>query len=485
MLLLAAVCLVGLLIWLIASVPHYPVALIRVVDGSGKPIVGAIIQPDGLRTKQGPYGSGHYGWFTGDPDRPPSKPVATDADGYARIPYPKYVFERIETGQISFSVDHPDFAPDRPFREVDTRPPAGAPWKIWLDYIWGRLRIRALVARTAPVLLQQGTILKLSARPGASAPGNPPLYAQVSGSWSLSPDSWKRPMPGTAINRRVEPGLRRVRAIQFDPGGKTWFSTVISLTAIQAQTNELTVELKPGWTIRGTLDGQVPRPVAHGRVIAQVSPAGTTGADATPVWHDWAEIRPNGSFELGTFPYGDLEIVALCDGFVTTNGPGKFPSFRYPHKYESVTNNLRLTLGMEQTGCLQVTLLHDNAQPVSDGVVSTWPNIRYGEWSATVLGSDCYRTADRLLAEPKEKSWWTFNVPGLSGTTDAAGLVFLYNLPAEVKAISVTHPRFVVPAVGNTSMGKQREASVTITPGQTNHLTVTLEPKEQSPISHY
>src|SRR5262249_9188741 len=192
---------------------------------------------------------------------------------------------------------------------------------------------RALVARTAPVILQQGAILKLVVPPSSSAPGNPPLYAQVSGSWSLGPDSWKRPGPGVVVTRRVEPGLRRVRAIQFDPGGKTWFSPVISFTAIQAQTNELTVELKPGWTIHGKLDGQVPRPVPRGRVIAQVSPAGSSGADATPFWHDWAEIRADGSFELGAFPSGDLEIVALCDGFVTTNGPGSFPSFRYPHKY--------------------------------------------------------------------------------------------------------------------------------------------------------
>src|SRR5262245_39795735 len=162
---LAAVCLAIWLIWLIASVPRYPLALLRVVDASGKPIAGAVIQPDGLRTKQGAYSGGHYGWRSG-PDWPPNKPVATDADGYDRIPYPKYVFERIETGQISFSVEHPDFAPDRPFREVDARPPAGAPWKVWLDYIWGRLRIKAVVARTAPVVLQRGAILKLTAQPG-------------------------------------------------------------------------------------------------------------------------------------------------------------------------------------------------------------------------------------------------------------------------------------------------------------------------------
>jgi hypothetical protein len=45
--------------------------------------------------------------------------------------YPKYVLEKLETGQISFSVTHPDFVPDRPDRFVNGAPPHGAPWKEW------------------------------------------------------------------------------------------------------------------------------------------------------------------------------------------------------------------------------------------------------------------------------------------------------------------------------------------------------------------
>ncbi|MDB6110817.1 MAG: hypothetical protein JWR69_2567, partial [Pedosphaera sp.] len=76
-----------LLGWLVWSSPRHPVALIRVVDVAGKPVAGAVIRPEGLRTKPGPYVSGWYGWMTGK-NGVPNKPVSTDANGYAHVPYP-------------------------------------------------------------------------------------------------------------------------------------------------------------------------------------------------------------------------------------------------------------------------------------------------------------------------------------------------------------------------------------------------------------
>src|SRR5439155_13524915 len=97
----AAVFVLILLVLAILLAPKHPVASIRVVDTAGKPVAGVVITPDGLRTKSGPYNSGHYPWRR-EPDWPVNDPVSTDADGYARVSYPRYVFERIETGQLSF-----------------------------------------------------------------------------------------------------------------------------------------------------------------------------------------------------------------------------------------------------------------------------------------------------------------------------------------------------------------------------------------------
>src|SRR5947209_19287566 len=97
------------------------------------------------------------------------QPAVTDEHGVARVPYPKYVFERIETGQISFSVDHPDFIPDRPFRIVNMLPPRGAPWRYWVGYRWERIRNRDRVSQTDPVVLKPGATLQISI--AADSPG--------------------------------------------------------------------------------------------------------------------------------------------------------------------------------------------------------------------------------------------------------------------------------------------------------------------------
>src|SRR6266545_7271546 len=96
------VVLLGALAFIAVSLltPPVPVAFIRVLDEGGRPVSGAIIAPDGLRPKKG---GGHYGW-SNSYGRSGVKPevVTTDADGYARVKYPFYVLERLETEQFSF-----------------------------------------------------------------------------------------------------------------------------------------------------------------------------------------------------------------------------------------------------------------------------------------------------------------------------------------------------------------------------------------------
>lgn len=482
-LLAAAACVVVLLTLVIMSAPKHPVALIRVVDAAGKPVAGAVIKPDGLRTKPGPYVSGHYSWRT-EPKWPANNPVSTDKDGCAHVPYPKYVFERIETGEISFSVSHVDFVPDRPFRTVTTTPPAGAPWRVWADYLWNRIRSKALIARADPVMLQKGAVLKLSVRPDSTAPRDARLFAQVSGLWHQETNFWIRPEPGVIVTRRLAAGPQTIRAIQFDSNGAAWFSEVISITATVGQTNEVAVDLKPGVAIHGQLDGTVSRPVTNGRVVAHVWPQGLKAQDSPPQWHAWTSIREDGSFDIGSLPAGELEIVALCNGFVSTNGPGQSPSMHYPQKLLLGTNDVTITIGMERTACLEVEVLDDKGNPLKDVKVFTWPNVRYGEWSATILTGDCYNSADQFRDGPKSSAWWQ-TVPDFQGTSDSAGLAVIFNLPVEVSGFNVEHSRFALPAIATSVGNKRREASVTLSAGQTNRVVVHLEPRGQSPIAHY
>ena len=479
----AAILLFALLITaLIITSPKHPTALFRVVDAAGQPVAGAVVTPEGLRTKSGPFQADWYGWSK-ESKAVPNTPVTTDHDGYAKIPYPIYVFEHIETGTLCLSVDHPDFVPERPERVVSTAPPVGAPWKVRLQDLMNRLQHKTLLARPDPIMLKKGAILKVTALPNPSTPKDARLFIQVSSWWKDHEAYWTRPAPNIMMTRRLSDGVHTIRTVQLTENGATWFSDAVTVTNIVGRTNEVEVTLKPGVTVRGQLDETVPRPVKNGRVIAHVWPPNTKPKDSPPQWHAWATINENGTFTIGSLPEGDLEIVALCQGFVSTNGPGT-TWMRYPQPHLLSTNDLEITVGMEPTARLEVKVMDDHDKPLPGVTVMTWPNVRYGDWSAVVLAGDCYTTSE-MMQHPEAPAPWRKSVPDLQGVSDASGLAVLPNLPADVKQLSAEHAQFQLPIDGNGQGRKRREANFKLIAGQTNYLTIKLEPKERSSISHY
>lgn len=479
----AAVVVVLSLFGLAMTAPKHPVAVIRVQDAAGKPVAGAVVQPEGLRTKPGPYVGGWYGWnaLTSGVTNPP---VTTDAAGSAVVPYPKYVFERIETGTLCLSVSHPDFVSERPERVVASAPPAGAPWRVRLMDFWGRLRHRRLIAHPEPVVLQPGAVLRIALAPDQPLAPDVKLFAQVSGEPFNFRDFWFYPEPRVIATRRLPAGPHTARAVGLEPDGTAWFSEVFALTAAAGQTNDVVVKLKRGVTLHGELDGKVPRPVRNGRVVAKVTPRGASLQDSPPQWHAWSPVAADGGFVIGSLPAGDLEITALCEGYVSTNGPGQH-ALRYPQRHVLGTNDLAIVMGMEPTVRLEVSVTDPDGRPLKDVRVTTWPNVRYGEWAATLLMSDCVNTADQLLGRYEPESMWGQRVPDFEGTSDGTGVAVLANLPATVNSLNVEHPEFELPAVNDNAGRKQRRASFTLTAGQTNRLSIQLERRGRSEISHY
>lgn len=479
----AAIC-VALMLWgLFFLVPKTPVAWVHVIDANGKPVVGAIIKPEGLRTKSGPYSSDWYGW---DKKRlgVPNDPVMTDRDGIARIPYPTYVFEKIETGVIIPTADHPDYVFEHIELVVTTTPPAGSPWQVWASYLWNKIRRKALVARTDTVVLKTGAILKISLSQDSETAKGDSLFAQISNVDALATNFWSRSEPGVLLTRRFAAAPQTIRAIQLSADGTARFSDSITIEAVSGQTNDVVVDLKPGVTVRGQLDDTVPRPVKNGRVVAHVWPTGFKPSDSPPEWHAWTTNRDDGTFEVANLPPGDLEIVALCQSFVSTTSQGT-KGFRHPQKHLLGSNDLSITIKMEPTARLEVFVMDDKGKPLTNATVSTWPNVRYGDWSATVMISDLYNTSDFFLDPKKPRPLWTEQVSDLTATTDSSGLAVLSNLPADVDKFMVEHPRFQLPITTQGTGRKVRESAVTLTSGGTNETTVRLELRDNAVISHY
>ena len=173
----------------------------------------------------------------------------------------------------------------------------------------------------------------------------------------------------------------------------------------------------------------------------------------------------------------------MCDGFVSTNGPGR-TQMRYPQKHLIGSNDLNLVIGMEPTARLEVKVTDASGSALPGVRVMTWPNVRYGEWAATILMSDCYGTADSLLRVGKQY-WWERSVPDFSGVSDGNGLAVLANLPPELDELAVEHPKFVLPIVRESTGQQHRQARFTLVAGKTNRISIQLEPKDGSTISHY
>jgi len=461
-----------------------PTAIIRVVDPNGKPIVGAVVQPTGMRTKEGPYAGGWYGWrYSGK--NPPNESIRTSSDGVADVSYPKFVFERIETGKICFSVSHPDFVAEDVERVVSTSLPEGAPLRLRLENILLRLRGKSSTARPSAVVLQKGAVLRVAALQGNRAATDLMLFAQVSKMQDDPTDCTERPEGGVLVVRKIGAGKHFVRVIGKEADGTLWFSEVFEIKSASGQTNDVSVPLMPGVSIRGEIDDAVPRPVMGGRVVINVWPQGIKAEDGAQRWHAWSPVREDGGFEISSLPKGELEIVAMCDGFISTNGPGN-GRMRYPQKHVLGSDGLSIIVGMEETAVLQVWLKDDKGIPVKDAKLMTWPNVRYGDYWSTIVMSDCYNDVDMLTASrEKKREIWERNVKDFQAQTDTNGFGTLINLPPTTDELSVEHARYALQPVGTAMGGQTRSVNLQLNSFQTNRLYLRLEPKNQSEIGHY
>ncbi|MBL9173846.1 MAG: hypothetical protein JNL10_09950 [Verrucomicrobiales bacterium] len=465
-------------LWVFLQTPAPPAAFIRVRDPLGTPVPGAAVRIEGLRTKPGPYQGNWYAC-----PEPFAAVVTTDGAGVARMPYPRNVFEKIETGTLCLSVDHPNFVPDRPERVVASALPAGAPVRQRLGDLWDRIRRHSVIVRPDPVVLKVGANLFFNATSGPVAdPAR--LFVMTSGLDARDSNSWIRPGPGVIGTRRLAPGKPMLQVVQLDSNGVPWFSETMRVDAVAGRTNEVSVGLYRGSTVRGNLDAGVPRPVRQGRVVAQVWPEGFRPEDSPPSWHAWTPVDADGSFQLVGLPAGKLEVVVLCDGFISTNGPGRF-SMRYPQVHALGREDLSIVVGMEPTARVSVRVVDEGGSPIRGARVVAWPNVRYGEWSATVVGSDLHNTAEFLMDPSGGRGWRIVPVPDFEGVADEHGEAVIPNLPATTDRLGVEHPEFVLPASGTPAAGMQREARISLVAGSTNRIVLHMEPKGRSPVGHY
>ena len=466
--------------------PKNPATMIEIVDAAGNTVSGATVKPYALRPKRAGGQSGHYIWTKDRYDVSPDS-VVTDSEGIAIVPYPEFVFERVETGEITVSIRHPRYVSDNHDVVVSTSLPRGAPWKVQLRHIIDRLGNRTVVTRSDIIVLKQGQILMLKSSETPEATSR--LYAQTSSKGRLDIDFWDHSQSGVLISRRHASGDHAVRLIGSNEENQLMFSDIVDVTVKQGVTNTLSLNLKPARTVRGKVSDNVPRPVLNGRVVANIVPSWRRYQKNLPKWHAWTTVKSDGSFEMPLLPAGDLEIVALCNGFISVSDPGqrRFSTVSFPQKHVIGANDLDIVIKMEPTARLEVTVYDENGQLLEGARVATYPNVCWSNWGSTIFCSDLINTIDRLK-QPYENQDGVFReIPaGFFGISDKSGVAILSNVPAHHTSFAVEHPDYVLPKTGGTAgFAPNRDAGIILQPGAVTETTVILEPRNMDPQRNY
>jgi hypothetical protein len=392
----------------------------------------------------------------------------------------------LETAEISFAVDHPDFCAERPFRTVSASPPSNASYGEKLKYWVARLTHR-ISTRPNPVVLKRGGVVRLTGYIGTREKVVTNLHADISGMWPAGTGFWQRAGP-VLWSGRVAPGPGHLRAVHLPADGPPLFGDLVSFDAKAGETNEFALELRPGARVSARLDEALPRPVRHGRVCTRVFAEGHDGNSEAPVWIAWRPVNEDGTFTFESLPPGRMELIGICEGFVSQQGPspsGVTSSQRLPQLFPLHRGQQHIVLPMEAAASFEVTVLDDAGRPLAGAEAGLWPNVLWGGNGSTIFAEDIFNTEDFFRHGPgmnwlQRRHWMENDFRAIS---DARGLALVRTLPAGRQGYTVTHTNYEMPVV-RSGGSAGRSASVTLAPGETGRVTVRMQKRGTEELTH-
>jgi beta-lactamase regulating signal transducer with metallopeptidase domain len=428
-------------------------ASVKVTDEDGKPVEGAEITIDGLQSN----GSG-YGWDSRWFGQAPQ--VSTNAQGVAKVPYPKYIEEKLKPEEICFKVNHPEYCPvDQCNYRVDGQSP--------------------------PVVLRKGAIVKLSAYIGSKDNVITDIVPQISGMGRiemLDGSYWKQDNDGRLTNNKIPPGPHYLRAVYYFPKDeRIHFSDTVFLEARKGETSQFNLELKPGVRLDGKLDNSVPRPIRNGRVVVRAYREKEENEDEPLSWMTWRDVKDDGTFVIESLPPGMVKIIAICDGFTSKNPPkeGKnvISEMSKPQIFELKSAGNEVEIAMEPTATCQVTVLDDKSRPIKDATVIFSPNVLWGDGTRIFAQrSDSEGFVRSGSKFDYEKQWEKYKTDAFAATTNEKGVAIVRNLPGYSQHFAVFHSDYELPIKTNYGHS-QRYRVAELSVGKTSTVTVTMQKK--------
>jgi beta-lactamase regulating signal transducer with metallopeptidase domain len=441
--------------------------LVVVEDENGKPIEGATILPDGFRV-QGPRRVDGHGWLSKE-FGPPEKAL-TDQDGKAYVRYPMVAIpeEKLLTGELTFTVNHPDFC------RVRTQ---GYP----------------VDGSGTPFHLKRGIPLEVSGYFGRDRQPVTELVVNLSdpeqGYIKISPEDWQKKENGVYAFRQLSPGGHILQLMGRLASGAIVYSEGFSFTSEEGKEYKFALEMKPGIRLEGRLDDNVPRPVKNGRVLISVRPK------EIPAWlipedfkvlmrkygdvYFWRTYRPiaaDGTFVFESIPPGEVDVTAQGEGFASQS-IGKVqnriggqivdgPVIGIPQPFPLVAPVTKIEVKTEPTATVEVTAKTKDGKPVKGVNVSLNPNV--------LRMNGIFGNMEHSSEEPF-RAMTPMPYPPYRAATDENGKVVMPNIPAVLRWLNVWHPQYEAPLTERSGF-TDRTILVKAEPGKTSQVAVTMQP---------
>ena len=476
----AGFCMVGLLFLMTAGcqfsqsgstdskIPakvEFKKVLVVIQDEDGKPIEGATILPTGFRVK-GIHGADAYGWnkkLFGPPEK-----AVTDSEGKTYVKYPVMGIpeEKELTGALIFGVSQPEFA------------------SIFIQTYM-------VDGSEQPIQLTRGIHLEVSGYYGSNHQPVTDLIPNLTE--GVPQEDWQKMDNGEFAYNKLSPGGHLLQLMGRLSSGEIVYSETFPFTAEKGKEYNFALEMKPGIRLEGRIDDQVPRPVKNGRVMIDVRPKEYPalnvvedyyaadqkygGYTARQFWHSYRPINEDGDFVFEAVPPGTADVVVLGDGFASksigqlqnrVNGAlVKGPAMPIPQAFPLVSPVTKIEVTTEPTATLEFTATTKSGKPIEGVWLGMYPSAfrMWGPFGWMKHSSEePYREIPHL------------SDPIFSGKTDKNGKLVLNNIPAESRGIDIDHPLFQVP-LQDVKGWRDRHVRAVFSPGITNELNMTLEPK--------
>jgi hypothetical protein len=422
---------------------------VRIVDADGVPLSGATLDPWMVRSERGgelPFRS------TGRPQT-----ITTDLLGMAKVPYPQVdPIRKIEPKTLICRFNHPDYAETMMMLGIDLTE-KGAD-------------------NVTTVTLPRGAQIEITAIANEKPLPIDGVYAAWNNGGLGIPNRTKVNAKGRLQLPRFQPGIKQLLVAYVPKDGPILFSEFETVELKNEEKRDLRITLNPGVVVSGRLDDQVPRPVKNGRVVGQVI------ASLNAEWRDSTTIKEDGSFTLGPFPHGDLQLIAICDGYMARSGdaPDFVPEgrreggYHRPQVFSLTKEKADITVVMTPTVDCHVRVLDAEGHPAVGARCTGNPNV--GWWNGGIQGYCDWMlpTSLQRLTKPTQPNLKIdpFKDRFFTAETDADGWAVVKNLPPTEKAISLFYNKSI------------RVVRLDLKPGSQNKFLVKLPPKgSRSPVS--